>query len=600
MAGYEDTRQMIINTLTNRLAGTEIQPGDHQEFALAITDYVRSVELLSGNAFIGFAEANTTPVQSDKGQCFYISTVGPGQTVNFVNFIDSNGNVISVSSPDGKMSLVTLIWNTQYWSSQVTTIDTNWSIAQQSGDSESMVMSQKAVTDAIAEVINKLITTDRIEDGAVTTEKIATSAFDSTLSVSGKIAPANIVGEKLTELEKYKDLIVVDDYKADLDIADEEQNIIARFKDGHIKTKNFDSRNITEIGNSTPLSDLQVVDDNENIILELKDGHIKTKNFDSSVRIKRAYTPNYERFKVMVNQTPIPNDNTRLNPSLGEDGEDFAECTGVIALPPIYTHDGEPCKLILFAHGGHGYVDESRWYPTNTNFQPLVTYLLSMGYAVFDCNGYKDTPYNEWIKMVNNGNVQISEGMPQVCEAYWKCYQYIIAHYNVNPNIYIWGCSQGGHLAMNFAYTHRQVVSAIAMAAGQIDLYDQGYAYQTLENKRQVAKLLGFTNTTFTTNSEALEAYEHDKADKFDPMKRIVTIGDKDYFLGWNTPIKFFYGTNDTTLPQFQYTERAFNALKNSCAVVYMRWYQGFNHDDVAVGAKEIVREEIIEFFNRF
>ena len=146
MAGYEDTRQMIINTLTNRLAGTEIQPEDHQEFALAITDYVRSVELLSGNAFIGFAEANTTPVQSDKGQCFYISTVGPGQTVNFVNFIDSNGNVISVSSPGGKMSLVTLIWNTQYWSSQVTTIDTNWSIAQQSGDSESMVMSQKAVT----------------------------------------------------------------------------------------------------------------------------------------------------------------------------------------------------------------------------------------------------------------------------------------------------------------------------------------------------------------------------------------------------------------------------------------------------------------------
>lgn len=46
------------------------------------------------------------------------------------------------------------------------------------------------------------ITTDRIEDGAVTSEKIATSAFDSTLSVSGKIAPANVVGEKLTELDK--------------------------------------------------------------------------------------------------------------------------------------------------------------------------------------------------------------------------------------------------------------------------------------------------------------------------------------------------------------------------------------------------------------
>lgn len=51
------------------------------------------------------------------------------------------------------------------------------------------------------EIVAK-ITTDRIEDGAVTSEKIATSAFDSTLSVSGKIAPANVVGEKLSELDR--------------------------------------------------------------------------------------------------------------------------------------------------------------------------------------------------------------------------------------------------------------------------------------------------------------------------------------------------------------------------------------------------------------
>lgn len=51
------------------------------------------------------------------------------------------------------------------------------------------------------EIVAK-ITTDRIEDGAVTSEKIATSAFDSTLSVSGKIAPADAVGKKLTALDK--------------------------------------------------------------------------------------------------------------------------------------------------------------------------------------------------------------------------------------------------------------------------------------------------------------------------------------------------------------------------------------------------------------
>ena len=51
------------------------------------------------------------------------------------------------------------------------------------------------------ESINAKITTDRIKDGAVTSEKISSSAFDDTLSVSGKIAPADVVGRKLTNLE---------------------------------------------------------------------------------------------------------------------------------------------------------------------------------------------------------------------------------------------------------------------------------------------------------------------------------------------------------------------------------------------------------------
>ena len=55
--------------------------------------------------------------------------------------------------------------------------------------------------DENTESIKAKITTDRIEDGAVTTEKIATSAFDDTLSVSDKIAPADVVGGKLSELE---------------------------------------------------------------------------------------------------------------------------------------------------------------------------------------------------------------------------------------------------------------------------------------------------------------------------------------------------------------------------------------------------------------
>ena len=67
-------------------------------------------------------------------------------------------------------------------------------------DNNNSIAQINTTLDEHTESINARITTDRIEDGAVTTEKIATSAFDSTLSVSGKIAPADVVGGKLTEL----------------------------------------------------------------------------------------------------------------------------------------------------------------------------------------------------------------------------------------------------------------------------------------------------------------------------------------------------------------------------------------------------------------
>ena len=124
MAGYSDTRQLIIDTLMGRPAGTEIQPEDHQAFALQITDYIRSVELVAGNATpIGFADASTVPVQPDNGQAVYLSSVGGAQTVVFSNFIDQNGNAISVTSTTNVIKLVTLLWNGQYWSSQVTSVD---------------------------------------------------------------------------------------------------------------------------------------------------------------------------------------------------------------------------------------------------------------------------------------------------------------------------------------------------------------------------------------------------------------------------------------------------------------------------------------------
>ena len=69
--------------------------------------------------------------------------------------------------------------------------------------------------------------------------------------------------------------IRADDSFADLNIGDENGNVIAQFKDGHVKTKNFDSSNIkvdVEVKSDTSSASLNIGDENGNVIAQLKDG----------------------------------------------------------------------------------------------------------------------------------------------------------------------------------------------------------------------------------------------------------------------------------------------------------------------------------------
>ncbi|BEG61638.1 hypothetical protein [Coprobacter fastidiosus] len=123
MAGYEDTKQKIISTLMGRPNGTEIQPENHQDYALNMLDYIRSLELIATSTLIGVAEEITTPVQPNNSRVCYIAGVAQNQTAVFLNFIGQDGQPISVTTKDEEGVFVILMWNTQYWSAQ--TFSTN-------------------------------------------------------------------------------------------------------------------------------------------------------------------------------------------------------------------------------------------------------------------------------------------------------------------------------------------------------------------------------------------------------------------------------------------------------------------------------------------
>lgn len=118
MAGYDDTRQMIISTLMGRPNGTEIQPENQQAYELNMLDYIRSLELLANAPFIGVAQPTTQPVQPDDSRACYIAGVAQDRTVTFQNFRNYLGQPIQITTGQMEAFLVILTWNGQYWTAE--------------------------------------------------------------------------------------------------------------------------------------------------------------------------------------------------------------------------------------------------------------------------------------------------------------------------------------------------------------------------------------------------------------------------------------------------------------------------------------------------
>lgn len=145
-------------------------------------------------------------------------------------------------------------------------------------------------------------------DGTTSTFTVTNSAVVSVAGKTGAVTldagdvsfddqqPYNdgTVGAGLAELKSDLELksdkattpgiVEPEETEADLYVCDSDGNVIAKFQDGHIVTKNFDSGAIqfdlimdTDPGDA----DLYIADSFGNVVAEFKDGGIITKNFDS-------------------------------------------------------------------------------------------------------------------------------------------------------------------------------------------------------------------------------------------------------------------------------------------------------------------------------
>ena len=144
-----------------------------------------------------------------------------------------------------------------------------------------------------------------IADGSVTEEKLAA---DVALTLS---TLESDVSDVKTAIQGKADIESTDAENVDLDVTDENGNVLARFEEGHIKTKKFDSSNLksmvtVESKDADSDDDLDFVDSAGNVLIAIKKGHIKTKRFNSVnfnpniVKVKADGSGDYANIRLAV------------------------------------------------------------------------------------------------------------------------------------------------------------------------------------------------------------------------------------------------------------------------------------------------------------
>lgn len=219
---------------------------------------------------------NLDTLLQQAGQVKSISVNGVAQT------IDGNGNV-NIASADGVgiASVVQTTTSTEDGGTNVITVTktdnttSTFSVKNGSKGSTGATGPQgergpQGNTGVTVESVNSII------------HSIDPTATYAAADVAGADAVQDVLAE-VTELAG-KTPELDSQHDSDLDIADEFGNVLARFKDGEIQTKNFNSLNVSNIveGESNIGTDFEIADNNNNIIVQFLNGHIKTKYFNST------------------------------------------------------------------------------------------------------------------------------------------------------------------------------------------------------------------------------------------------------------------------------------------------------------------------------
>jgi len=152
-------------------------------------------------------------------------------------------------------------------------------------------------------------------------------------------------------------------------------------------------------------------------------------------------------------QMPINSDGITLGGS-----QNLVWNNGYVILPPNYTSEGSPVKLIIFVHGSDGYrFNESEI----RNYGTLLNFLANNGYAVCDCSTMTNLHASVY-------DANYPSPLSYAC--YTELYRYLIDAYNIDDSgCYIFGKSAGGQNTIQMSLMRNLPIKAAGVIAGSVD-----------------------------------------------------------------------------------------------------------------------------------
>jgi dipeptidyl aminopeptidase/acylaminoacyl peptidase len=232
-------------------------------------------------------------------------------------------------------------------------------------------------------------------------------------------------------------------------------------------------------------------------------------------------------------------------------------------------HDAEPTRrypLIVYPHGGpRGH--------SNLDFDPMMAYWASLGYAVLKPNFRGSTGYGDAFTKANIGdwgNGPFQDVMAGV--------DHLIATGVADPNrLFMYGWSYGGIMA-NWATTHTDRFKAIASGAGVADARMQ---YSISDSRRW--RFDYFKGSPFLADNFPLYAHES-------PVN---------YAKQARTPTLFVHGVNDRRCPLPQGL-MMYRALKDNGVTAEMLMFPREDHGFVEPNHILDRAKRVAEWFKRF